>query len=224
MDGTLIETDDANVNRWAQRLSRVIRSPEKAETLARRLVMAAESPGNAAFTLLDLVGLDTPLLRLLITGRPHFARQLLGCSARQAHNLEPFAGEAGQHLGRARGRRQVRRRMPGHAFRRRRGRCEGPRGHQPTPETRWLHEGSHRESGIGGGIHKAKRKASLPLRTGHGFPIFQKISFSEKKVPRTPAGLLGCDPRVPAPGIATRLRKSFTLPQEIRSPLRFRGK
>lgn len=90
MDGTLIETDDANVNRWAQRLSRVIRSPEKAETLARRLVMAAESPGNAAFTLLDLVGLDTPLLRLLIalnggTGLPETIPPMAGVDEMVRH-------------------------------------------------------------------------------------------------------------------------------------------
>lgn len=66
MDGTLIETDDANVAKWARRIARVYGPPEKAQTLARRLVMAMESPGNALFTLLDLVGLDTPVVRLTI--------------------------------------------------------------------------------------------------------------------------------------------------------------
>lgn len=66
MDGTLIETDDANVAKWAQRIARVYGPPKKARTLARRLVMAMESPGNALFTLLDFVGLDTPIVRLMI--------------------------------------------------------------------------------------------------------------------------------------------------------------
>lgn len=90
MDGTLIETDDANVTRWAQRLRRVTRSPEKAETFARRLVMAAESPGNAVFALLDLVGLDTLVLRTLIrlnggTGLPETIPPIAGVGETVRH-------------------------------------------------------------------------------------------------------------------------------------------
>jgi phosphoglycolate phosphatase-like HAD superfamily hydrolase len=66
MDGTLIETDDAQVRVWARRAARVTRSPERAERIARRVVMAMESPANAFFTALDLVGLDAFVLRLLI--------------------------------------------------------------------------------------------------------------------------------------------------------------
>lgn len=66
MDGTIIETDDANVAKWARRIARVYANPEKAETLARRLVMALESPGNFLFTVLDFFGLDTFVVRLVI--------------------------------------------------------------------------------------------------------------------------------------------------------------
>lgn len=83
MDGTLIETDDANVTRWARRLGRVMRSPERAEAIARCLAMAFESPGNSAFTALDFLGLDTPVLRLLIA---------LNGGAGLPHNIPPIAG------------------------------------------------------------------------------------------------------------------------------------
>lgn len=66
MDGTLIETDDAQVRKWARRAARVTRSPERAERIARRVVMAFESPANTLFTALDFVGLDALVLRLLV--------------------------------------------------------------------------------------------------------------------------------------------------------------
>lgn len=66
MDGTIMNTDDADVSKWARRIARVYRSPERAETAARRLVMALESPGNAVFTVLDWLGLDTFVIRLMI--------------------------------------------------------------------------------------------------------------------------------------------------------------
>lgn len=66
MDGTLIDTDDADVARWARRASRVYEQPERAARAGRQIVMAAETPVNGLFTVLDVVGLDTPAVRLMI--------------------------------------------------------------------------------------------------------------------------------------------------------------
>ena len=67
LDGTLIDSDDEEVDRWAHRIARLYSAPPKATRAARKLVMALESPVNALFTALDLVGLDTPVVRLMIT-------------------------------------------------------------------------------------------------------------------------------------------------------------
>lgn len=56
LDGTLMDTDDEAVETLARRL-RVLGSC-RASALARRIVMAAETPGNTMMTLLDTVGLD----------------------------------------------------------------------------------------------------------------------------------------------------------------------
>jgi phosphoglycolate phosphatase len=82
MDGTLIETDDAQVAQWARRARRFTRSPERAERIARRIVMAMESPANAMFTALDLVGLDALVLRVIVA--------LSGAGA--AESIPPVAG------------------------------------------------------------------------------------------------------------------------------------
>jgi phosphoglycolate phosphatase-like HAD superfamily hydrolase len=66
MDGTLINTDDVEVARWARRAARVYRSPVQARRAARRFVMAAETPTNTLFSVLDRLGLDTPVVRLMI--------------------------------------------------------------------------------------------------------------------------------------------------------------
>ncbi len=66
MDGTLIDTDNADVAKWARRIARIYRSPKAARKKARKLVMALETPMNALFTVLDAVGLDTPVVRLMI--------------------------------------------------------------------------------------------------------------------------------------------------------------
>jgi phosphoglycolate phosphatase len=59
LDGTLMDTDDQAVERLARRLQRLRwRNPGRA---ARRLVMTAETPGNAFITFLDMLGLDAPL-------------------------------------------------------------------------------------------------------------------------------------------------------------------
>jgi phosphoglycolate phosphatase-like HAD superfamily hydrolase len=59
LDGTLMDTDDQAVERLARRLQRL--RWRNADRAARRLVMAAETPGNAFITLLDAIGLDAPL-------------------------------------------------------------------------------------------------------------------------------------------------------------------
>jgi phosphoglycolate phosphatase len=66
LDGTLIETDDVDVGRWARRIARAYRDPGARSRSARRAVMALETPVNTAFTVLDALGLDTWLVRLLI--------------------------------------------------------------------------------------------------------------------------------------------------------------
>jgi len=60
LDGTLIDSDDVLVERWAAKLERLplLNRLYDSRRLARRLVMAAETPMNALITLLDLFGLD----------------------------------------------------------------------------------------------------------------------------------------------------------------------
>ena len=60
LDGTLIDTDDQAVEALAHRLER-LRWP-RPQQAARRLIMAAETPGNVMMTLVDMVGLDAPLM------------------------------------------------------------------------------------------------------------------------------------------------------------------
>ncbi len=60
LDGTLMDTDDQMVENLALRLQR-LESP-RLYRCARRLVMMAETPANALMTMLDMVGLDAPLL------------------------------------------------------------------------------------------------------------------------------------------------------------------
>ena len=66
LDGTLLDTDDVWVERWAQRLDRVplLSKLYDGTRLARRLVMAMESPVNALITVLDILGLDERFFRL----------------------------------------------------------------------------------------------------------------------------------------------------------------
>lgn len=59
LDGTLMDTDDQAVESLARRLQR-LRWPHPYQA-ARRLIMASETPGNALMTLVDILGLDTPL-------------------------------------------------------------------------------------------------------------------------------------------------------------------
>lgn len=66
IDGTLIDTDYTDMSRWGKRIVQLFRNPEHALSAARRLVMAAESPTNSFFSLLDWVGLDTLAVRAVI--------------------------------------------------------------------------------------------------------------------------------------------------------------
>ena len=59
LDGTLIDTDDEAVAALARRLAPLARLvPFAPDRLARRLVMWAETPGNALVTLFDRAGVD----------------------------------------------------------------------------------------------------------------------------------------------------------------------
>lgn len=59
LDGTLMDTDDQTVERLAQRLRFL--GEARAQRLARRMVMAGETPMNYALTAVDMVGLDAVL-------------------------------------------------------------------------------------------------------------------------------------------------------------------
>ncbi len=59
LDGTLIDTDDEAVAALARRLAPLVRlAPFAPHVVARRLVMWAETPGNALVTLFDMAGVD----------------------------------------------------------------------------------------------------------------------------------------------------------------------
>ena len=60
LDGTLMDTDDQVVEKLAHRLQR-LRWPHPHQA-ARRLIMASETPGNVMITLVDMLGLDAPLM------------------------------------------------------------------------------------------------------------------------------------------------------------------
>jgi HAD superfamily hydrolase (TIGR01549 family) len=60
LDGTLMDTDDQAVESLQHRLER-LHWPDPPRT-ARRLIMASETPGNWLMTVLDVFGLDSPLM------------------------------------------------------------------------------------------------------------------------------------------------------------------
>jgi phosphoglycolate phosphatase len=66
LDGTLVDTDDAAVDRLARLLRGLsfIFPRRNSARFARWLIMHAESPGNAFLTLLDILGLDQALTAL----------------------------------------------------------------------------------------------------------------------------------------------------------------
>jgi phosphoglycolate phosphatase len=59
LDGTLMDTDDQAVEKLTRRLRFL--GDERAHRLARRMVMAGETPMNYAITAVDIVGLDAVL-------------------------------------------------------------------------------------------------------------------------------------------------------------------
>ena len=65
VDGTIADTDEHLVARLAAVLDRVpLVSGRRAELAARQLVMGAETPVQAAYAMLDRLGLDVPFHRL----------------------------------------------------------------------------------------------------------------------------------------------------------------
>ncbi len=66
LDGTLLDSDDMAVERWAVRLRPVafLDRLYDSKKLARRLIMALESPINGLITLLDILGLDNLVLSM----------------------------------------------------------------------------------------------------------------------------------------------------------------
>jgi HAD superfamily hydrolase (TIGR01549 family) len=61
LDGTLIDSDDAMIEAWANRLRWLSRDPRR---LFRRLIMASETPTNTFITLLDALHVDDDLFSL----------------------------------------------------------------------------------------------------------------------------------------------------------------
>jgi phosphoglycolate phosphatase-like HAD superfamily hydrolase len=60
LDGTLMDTDDQAVEKLARQLER-LRFP-RPHQVARRIIMASETPGNLMMTVVDLLGMDAPLM------------------------------------------------------------------------------------------------------------------------------------------------------------------
>ena len=86
VDGTIADTDDHLVAQIAAVLDAVpLVSGRRAERVARQLVMGAETPVNAAYALLDRIGLDVPISRL--RSRVRAARQR-GADPANTRNIE----------------------------------------------------------------------------------------------------------------------------------------
>ncbi len=89
LDGTLMDTDDQAVESLARRLKFL--GPARANQLARRIVMAGETPLNYALTAVDMVGLDAVFFgfRHLLGGhhKPTF-RIIAGVKPLLAHLAE----------------------------------------------------------------------------------------------------------------------------------------
>ncbi len=96
VDGTLADTDDHLVAQLATALDAVPGlSARRASRLARRLVMAAETPTNAAYGLLDKFGLDDEMHRLkslvrrLRAQRRHLVGRSPGAADEVPHDMVP---------------------------------------------------------------------------------------------------------------------------------------
>jgi predicted PurR-regulated permease PerM/phosphoglycolate phosphatase-like HAD superfamily hydrolase len=96
LDGTLVETDEEAVEQLTRRLHRIrwLLPGRDAARAARRILMAAESPANSLFTLLDRLGLDNHVLDL--------GNRLWRLRGREPHTFRPVDGivEALHDLGR----------------------------------------------------------------------------------------------------------------------------
>lgn len=89
LDGTLMDTDDQTVERLAQRLRFL--GDARARRLARRMVMAGETPMNYAITAVDMVGLDAVLFgvqRMLHANTTPTFRLIEGVKPLLAHLAE----------------------------------------------------------------------------------------------------------------------------------------
>ena len=75
LDGTLAETDDALVQKWAHKLDRIplLHNLYDSTQLARHAVMQLHRPANTLLTLLDVLGLDVRFLAI-----SEWVRQLYG--------------------------------------------------------------------------------------------------------------------------------------------------
>jgi HAD superfamily hydrolase (TIGR01509 family) len=75
LDGTLAETDDALVQKWAHKLDRIplLHNLYDSTQLARHTVMQLHRPANTLLTLLDVLGLDVRFLAI-----SEWVRQLYG--------------------------------------------------------------------------------------------------------------------------------------------------
>jgi N-acetyl-D-muramate 6-phosphate phosphatase len=120
LDGTLIDTDDEAVAALARRLAPLARLvPFAPDVLARRLVMWAETPGNALVTLFDMAGVDDNIFAIGDT-----LRGWRGLRPRANLPLVPGVEPAVQALARryrlaivtTRGRRDVEAFLAGHAL------------------------------------------------------------------------------------------------------------
>ena len=91
VDGTLADTDDHLVAQIAAVLDAVpLVSGRRAASIARRIVMGAETPVNAAYGMLDTLGLDDDLSRI-----KRAVKNLLDRSREQGHRAD------GHHAGAA---------------------------------------------------------------------------------------------------------------------------
>ncbi len=75
LDGTLAETDDTLVRKWAHGLERIplLSKLYDSRRLARQIIMRLHRPANALLTLLDVLGLDVRFFAI-----SEWARQLYG--------------------------------------------------------------------------------------------------------------------------------------------------
>ena len=78
LDGTLIDTDDQMVDQLARRLQPLLR--DRSRPLARWMLMRAEGPGNRLIRMLDLLGIEQPMIG--VTDWLHKRRGLPRCRRR----------------------------------------------------------------------------------------------------------------------------------------------